>query len=204
MTSSEIIVYTGVMCSGKTKALLEKAERLKIMDKDYKIFYPIACSNGEKEAIYSRAGLRESAVSVESIHEILEHINPSDNNIIIDEIQFFKTISFEKPFSKSLCLSKLMQFFEKESKNVYIAGLETDFANNPFYLTQTAITYATKVYKLKAVCMICKKENASKNYRERNGKPCLRNEPVLIERTDKSVEYLPICASCYHDKYKEG
>lgn len=197
-----IDLYTGVMCSGKTKALIEKAERLRIMGYDYLIFYPLSCSNGEADSIYSRADLREKAEGVNNIKDLFTFVHLSNNmknikHFIVDEVQFL-----DKENEENLTIFKrLLQYCEANKINLYIAGIETDFANNPFKFTQMAMSYATNVYKLKAICEICKKENASKNFRMRNGSPCNVNEPVLIEKNDTSVEYMPICPQCYHEKY---
>lgn len=191
-------IYTGVMSSGKTLRLIQKAQRLKLMKKNYKIFYPSCCGNGKENEIYSRFGISLEAIGISEIIDIYNYLNDKITDILIDEVQFI--CKDNNNDIEDLVL--LVKYLEKNNINLYCSGLDLNFANEPFKVLSNLFPYADSVVKLHAVCEKCYNENARKNLRMRNGKPCDITEEVLIERHANDVQYFSVCNECYYKAYK--
>jgi thymidine kinase len=191
-------IFTGNISSGKTKALINRAEKLKLMDKNYLVFYPSCCSNGERGIIYSRAGISENALEIIEPLDIYQYIDDNTQAICIDEVQFLCHTSEQMDD-----LIFLIKYLEKKDVDLYISGLDLDFKGDSFVVFEKIAPYADKITKYAAVCKLCKSENARKTMRTRGGEACSFDEDVLIERSDISVLYIPVCNKCYYKAYNK-
>lgn len=191
-----IQLFCGSMYSSKTKNLLERAEILELRKVPYVIFYPSSCSNGEKESVYSRANIRKSAIALQEIIDIYQHIKIGTKAILIDELQFIG-----KTENDVNDLINFIKYCEKNKIDLYFSGLDLDFKGEPFIITQSIMPFCDQIHKLKAVCMHCLNEEAKYSLRTKDGKPCSFTEEVLIERHNVEYSYIPVCPDCFHLAY---
>lgn len=190
-------IFSGAMKSNKSLTLINKADKLSYMDRNYKVFYPNTCSNGIANAIQSRANISVTAIGINTPFDIFSYIDDKTQDILIDEAQFLAAGQGEIDD-----FIMLIRYCEVNEINLYIAMLDLDFRNEPFPVFSAISAYADKIIKFTAVCEICKKDNARKPLRLRNGKPCGFDEEVLIQRNNDKVVYQSVCNTCFHKAYK--
>jgi len=193
-----IHLVSGTMCSNKSKALIEKAERLSIMGKKYFVFYPSCCSNGYDSKVVSRSGGEIPAIPIDEPLDIWKYVNNNNvKDILIDELQFICKDEQHCEDLKNFCI-----YCEKNDINIFCVGLDLDFSNSTFRAYEVVSAYANIVEKKYAVCEICKKENARKPLRLKgDGTPSSLDEPVLVEKDNEEYKYMPVCPKCYYKFY---
>jgi thymidine kinase len=107
----------------------------------------------------------------------LSHFSVSQyDTILINEAQFFSDLK-----------EVVMDYVEKQNKNVYIFGLDGDYTRSRFGSIIDLIPFCNTITKLHATCNICK------------------NDAIFTHRTSKDTQqtiigtsdYIPLCRSCY-------
>lgn len=163
-------VITGPMFSGKSEELIKRIRRYLIAGLNVKVFNHIVDKRYAKNKIASHSQEKYDAISISKPKQILKKIDGKTDVVIIDEAQFFdKTIVnvIDKLIDKGL--------------DVIVSGLDTDFRGQPFGSIPTFMALADgEIIKLKAVCTVCKKWNATRSYRKLKNKSAL----VLIGAKD--------------------
>lgn len=178
----ELIV--GPMSCGKTEELLRRLRRAKIANKKVKIFSPNVDTRSKRNHIESRNGLTQLAMVVASSEDLLANIEPDDQVIGIDELQFFDTGIID-------VVKKIIKMDIK----VIASGLDLDFKAEPFGCMPTALALADKVDKLSAICMKCGSEYASRTQRLIDGVPADKNSPLIM--VGGCDTYEARCLKCY-------
>ena len=174
--SGWIEVVCGSMFSGKTEELIRRLKRAKIANQQVGIFKPQLDNRYHSSNIVSH---NETTIPATAVNNASDILNASSNFgvIGIDEAQFFD--------------DQILQVVEQlanNGKRVIIAGLDMDYAGNPFGPMPKLLSIANFVTKLHAVCMQCGGV-ASYSYRISNN----TNQVVIGEKD----HYEARCRSCF-------
>jgi thymidine kinase len=173
-------IFIGPMFSGKTTKLLKTYETLSFSNSNDKVLLINHSSDNRygQSHIISHDGNKCSCYSLNKLEEIYKVFdNTSLNNIeyvLIDEAQFFTDLYD--------VVLKLL----KDGKNIFIAGLDGDFQQKPFYSSKLLelIPYSVTIQKFCAQCYVCK-EPAAVTKRLTNSK-----DIILVGGSD---DYQPAC-----------
>ena len=184
-------LITGPMSCGKTEELLRRIKRCIIAQKKVRVISPAVDTRTKGDYIESRNGLWLDAITVKSAHEILESINPDDEVIAIDEIQFFDAE-----------IVNVVKKLVEHGKRVVASGLDLDFKGEPFGSMPELLCLADKVDKLTAVCMKCGSDCATRTQRLVNGFPADKSSPLIMIGGDETYEAR--CIKCYELPDKEA
>ena len=142
-------LITGNMFSGKTEKLLQLINRAEYKGKKVLIVkYRLDTRYDEARIVshFGRDSKAEPASSVEDINKLIETHKP--NLIAIDELQFFK--GSKQAIEKWLALGI----------DIIASALSSDVWAQPWPNIGDLMCLADKVYKLTAICLVCKKEAA--------------------------------------------
>jgi thymidine kinase len=176
--------FTGPMSCGKT---LELIRHLQIF-KEQQV--PMIClrpsSDVRTPVVQSRSGLSlVDAVSVDA--EDLTRIAAlmHDKFVIgIDEIIFFPP-----------SIVPLLEAELRRGKTIMVAGLDNDFSGKLFPTSASIMELPeTIIQRSRAVCSVCRRYNATRTQRLRDGKPVAANDPQeLVEGSVSNVTYEARC-----------
>ncbi len=175
--------FTGPMACGKT---LELVRHLQIFREQQ---IPLIClrptMDTRTSTVQSRSGLLCDAMTVDAndLNAIANII--ADRQVIgIDEIGFFP-----------LAIADLLERQIRQGKIVLVSGLDTDFRGRMFPTAQAIMALPeTIIHRSRAVCGVCRRYNATRTQRLRNGKPVPENDPiVVIEGSQDQVTYEARC-----------
>ena len=137
-------VVCGPMFSGKTEELLRRVRRAQIARQRVQIFKPVIDDRYHKTQIVSHSAVSMEATVVKNVEELAASIDESTQVVAIDEIQFFDV-------SVVALIDRLAVF----GKRVICAGLDLDFAAEPFGPMPEILASAEYVTKTLAICMRC-------------------------------------------------
>jgi thymidine kinase len=172
-----IEVVCGSMFSGKTEELIRRLNRANIARQKVEIFKPALDTRYHESDVVSHSDRSIRSTPVQAAQEIL--LLSGDCDVVgIDEAQFFDSEIVE------VC-NKLAD----SGKRVIVAGLDMDFAGNPFGPMPALMSVAEYVTKVHAICVVCG-EIAQYSYRK-----VASQEKVLLGETDS---YEARCRKCYH------
>ena len=164
--TSRLEVIVGPMFSGKTELLIAKLHRAQYARKRVRIIKP-AHDTRTQGFIASRSvnpdGTTEvtdtlSAVMVRNEREFTRIVAPFDFDVLaIDEAQFFP---LDEPMRDSLgwfgrAIRALLRERRETHLRIIVAGLDMDFAEQPFGPIPGLLAIADSVEKLTGVCMVC-------------------------------------------------
>ena len=203
--TARLEVIVGPMFSGKTERLIAKLHRAQYAKKRVRILKP-AHDTRTQGYIASRAVLPDgttqvtaqlSAVMVhdeESFWKIV-HLNKFDV-LVIDEVQFFP---LDTPMKDSLgwfgrAVRTLLRERHDTSLRIIVAGLDMDFAEEPFGPIPGLLAIADSVEKLTGVCMVCGSDDGYISYR------MISDDKQLV--VGDIGEYQVRCRSCYEPPRK--
>ena len=164
-------VYVGPMFSAKTERLIAELKRATYAGKRIKVLKPGRDTRTD-EFIASRRVNPDGSVTIvdtfpaivirteDELHAVL---SPSDYDVLaIDEAQFF-------PLDEGMhdplgwfgrAIRDLLRDKREGNLRILIAGLDLDFAEEPFGPMPGLLSLADTIEKLKAVCMACGDYNA--------------------------------------------
>lgn len=142
--SIEMIV--GGMFSGKTEELIRRINRAQYAKLKFVVFkHSNDAGRYDPVQLASHSGLRNMAIVVGTVAEMERLIPEGTTDIFVDEGQFYG--------------QELADFARRQrqlGRRVVIAGLNMDFAENPFPGPISALlALADKITILKAVCTVC-------------------------------------------------
>jgi thymidine kinase len=138
-----IEVICGSMFSGKTEELIRRLKRAQLAHQKVEIFKPIVDTRYHIENIVSHNHNSIRSTPVTDPREIV--LRTADCEIVgIDEGQFFNENLIDA------CV-----FMANHGKRVIVAGLDMDFAGNPFGPMAALMSVAEYVTKVHAICMRC-------------------------------------------------
>lgn len=175
--SGWIEVVCGSMFSGKTEELIRRLKRAKIANQQVGIFKPQLDNRYHDSNIVSHNETAIHATAVTDAKKILTLSDPF-GVIGIDEAQFFDNQ-----------ILQVVENLANNGKRVIVAGLDMDYAGNPFGPMPQLLSVANFVTKLHAVCMQCGGV-ASYSYRISN-----KIDQVVIGEKD---HYEARCRACFH------
>ena len=138
-----IEVICGSMFSGKTEELIRRLTRARIAKLNIQIFKPALDTRYHHENIVSHSDLAIPSIPVQTASQILPLAGECDV-VGIDEAQFFDTDIV------SVCID-----LANRGKRVIVAGLDMDFAGNPFGCIPQLMSVAEYVTKVHAICVVC-------------------------------------------------
>jgi len=198
--TARLEVIVGPMFSGKTERLIAKLHRAQYARKRVRIIKP-AHDTRTQGFIASRAVLpdgttevtdRLSAVMVRSEDDFHRIVKPFDFDVLaIDEAQFFP---LDTPLRDSLgwfgrAIRELLRDKRDTNLRIIVAGLDMDFAEEPFGPVPGLLAIADSVEKLTGVCMVCGSDAGYISHR------LISDEKQLV--VGDAGEYQVRCRSCY-------
>jgi len=163
-------VITGPMFAGKSEELLKRLKRYKVAGQGVKVFNHALDKRYAKSHIASHDREQWKAKGITDPEGILGLITNRTRVVMIDEVQFF-------PPSLITVIDGLLA----RGMHVVVAGLDTDFRGVPFPVTAALLAIADgEILKLRAVCHICKKWNATRSQRLlADGQPAPHDHPLI-------------------------
>jgi thymidine kinase len=171
-----IEVIAGSMFSGKTEELIRRLRRALFAGLRVEIFKPSIDLRYSEHRVVSHDEKSITSTPVENASSIL--LLASGVEVVgIDEAQFFDGSLVE------VCTS-----LANSGTRVIVAGLDMDFAGNPFGPMPALMAVAEYISKVHAICVRC---GNLANYSYRKVK-----DDKLVMLGEKDI-YEPICRSCY-------
>ena len=168
-------VIAGSMFSGKTEELIRRLTRATIARQKVIVFKPKIDNRYSDEHIVSHDVSKLSCIAIDSIQEMLLHLQ--DESVIgIDEAQFFEQD-----------IIRIVTDLAARGKRVILAGCDMYSSGEPFGHMGDLMCIAEDVEKLQAVCMVCGEE-AYISYRKtqpQNGNILIGNSDVYEARCRK-------------------
>ena len=177
--SGKLTLIVGPMYSGKTTELLSFVEIYKLGRKKIKVFKPKMDVRYGVDKVRAHSGIEERAVAVERPEEILNIIDGDEKAIFVDEVQFLSTEIYD--VAKKLIDNGI---------DVFCAGLDMTYKQNPFETTSRLLSLADNVIKKRAVCFVCGEHNATLSFK-------ISGEESEIDIGGKE-KYIAVCRDCYN------
>lgn len=172
-----IEVICGSMFSGKTEELIRRLNRARIARLNVRIFKPALDTRYHDENIVSHSALMIQSTPVQTASQIVSLAGDCDV-VGIDEAQFF-----DKEVV-NVCTT-----LANQGQRVIVAGLDMDFAGQPFGCIPQLLSTAEFVTKVHAICVVCG-DIAQYSYRL-----VPSQERVLLGETDS---YEARCRRCFN------
>jgi thymidine kinase len=177
----KLIIHTGSMFSGKTSSLEKDVKRFRLAGYRTLAFKPSVDTRYASSEIVTHDDTTLEAVLVEGISEILRQCSLNKPEVVaIDEVQFLGGGLDE--------IIKGVNSLLGQNITVIAAGLDIDFAGQPFEIVKELMPIADYLTKHHAVCVKCGTD-AWVSHRKTKDR-----ERVVI---GASREYEPLCRSCY-------
>lgn len=178
-----ITFFTGPMFSGKSEQLISRLKKFRVRH------LPVVCLQPTRDtrtpAVQSRNGLAHESVRVEP-HDLaaIRQAVGDARAIGIDEFHFF-------PPTVVPLLVELM----RQGRVVLVAGLDTDFRAVAYDVAAELMKIPeVEVVRTRAICEVCRQENATRSQRLVGGAPASADQPVLIvEGAVANITYEPRC-----------
>jgi thymidine kinase len=195
------------MFSGKTERLIARLHRAQYARKRVRILKP-AHDTRTQGQIASRAVNPEGAVEVTATLSAMMVRNAADFNaaiadgafdvLAVDEAQFFP---LDEPLTDALgwfgrAIRELMRTKARSDLRIIVAGLDMDFAEQPFGPIPGLLAMADSVEKLTGVCMICGSDDGYISHRIVPGA-----EQLVV---GDAGEYQVRCRACYEAPAMRG
>lgn len=198
--AARLEVIVGPMFSGKTELLIARLHRVLYAKKRLRIIKP-ARDTRTQGFIAARAVNRDgttevtdklSATMVRNEEDFARVVGQGDFDVLaVDEAQFFP---LDEPLRDSLgwfgrALRDLMRERRDSHLRIIVAGLDMDFAENPFGPIPGLLAIADSVEKLTGVCMVCGSDSGYISHR------IVPGEQQLV--VGDAGEYQVRCRGCY-------
>jgi thymidine kinase len=174
-----IEVICGSMFSGKTEELIRRLKRAEIAKLKVEIFKPTTDTRYDETAVVSHNYNSIVASPVNHSSAILL-LNADTQVVGIDEAQFFDD-----------GLPEVCNHLANKGVRVIIAGLDMDFAGQPFGPVPALMAIAEMVTKVHAICVRC---GGPAMYSFRR----VASEAKILLGEKESYE--PRCRRCFHAK----
>ena len=139
-----IEIVCGPMFSGKSEELIRRLRRARIARKRVQTFKPAIDDRYSADEIVSHGDQRMKSEPVADAKEILSKLDWRTQVVGVDESNFFGPE-----------LVDVAQQLADTSKQVIIAGLDTDYLGRPFPPMPELLCLAESITKTLAICMRC-------------------------------------------------
>jgi thymidine kinase len=178
IVTPQLEVIAGPMYSGKTEELIRRLVRAEIAKFKVQAFKPKIDNRYNPKKISSHSKSEHAAILVDHTRpkSILESVQEDTQVIGIEEVQFFGSEIVE-----------VCETLVSMGKRVIVAGLPSDFKNEPFGPMPILLAKADKVDRIHAVCMTCGGD-ADFTQRIVNGKPASYNDPIVLVGASEAYE----------------
>jgi thymidine kinase len=137
-------VITGGMFSGKSEELVRRLRRAVIARQRVQVFKPRTDTRHDSGRLVTRDNRELDALSVVDSRELEARLDPEVEVVGIDEAQFFDPD-----------LAPLVTTLADRGIRVIVAGLDLDYAREPFGPMPLILALAEYVDKMHAVCVRC-------------------------------------------------
>jgi thymidine kinase len=134
----------GPMFSGKSEELMRRLHRSIIARTRVQVFKPLIDDRYSSDEIVSHNDRRMKSQVIQSAADILTHMDSRTEVVGIDEANFF-----------GLGLVDVATQLADSGKQVFIAGLDTDYMGRPFPPMPELLCLAESITKTLAICMHC-------------------------------------------------
>jgi thymidine kinase len=134
----------GPMFSGKSEELMRRLHRSIIARKRVQVFKPLIDDRYSSDEIVSHNDRRMKSQAIPSAADILTHMDSRTEVVGIDEANFFGP-----------GLVDVATHLADSGKQVFIAGLDTDYMGRPFSPMPELLCLAESITKTLAICMRC-------------------------------------------------
>lgn len=178
-----IEVICGPMFAGKTEELIRRVKRMQFAKKDFVVFKPKIDNRYSVDEVVSHSHIKFKAINISKPQEILKHIKPNLQAVVIDEVQFFDE-----------SILQIIDDLANSGMRIICAGLDCDFRGKPFGIIPSILAMAEHITKLTAICSCCGDE-ATRTQRIINGKPAYEDDPIILVGATESYE--PRCRKCH-------
>lgn len=188
---AKLIFRYGSMNSGKTTVMLQTAYNYE--ERDQKVIL-VKSSKDTKggDRVVSRIGIEriidEFITPEDTVIDKIKKYLDDVNCIIVDEAQFL----LPKQVDEFYYITKLYDI------PVIAYGLRVDFKMEAFDGSPRLLELADQIEELPTICRCGKK--ARMNGRKKFGKFVIKGESIVIDGSDKDVEYESLCGKCYLEK----
>lgn len=176
--SGWVEVICGSMFSGKTEELIRRLKRAQYAYQRVMVFKPSKDIRYDENNVVSHDDNMILSTPVNFAKDILDR-SEEYSVIGIDEAQFF-----------DMALVQVCQTLAFKGKRVIVAGLDMDFAGNPFGPVPQLLAVAEYITKVHAICVHCG-NLATHSYR-------LSEDSAQVLLGAKDL-YEPRCRVCYHE-----
>ena len=178
----------GAMNCGKSTALMQVAHNYNENNKRVVVIKSSIDTKAD-DCLESRIGLRRKVDILidpeKSFEPYFEDWNKDVSCILVDEAQFLSKNQVEE----------LWIFSKMYDIPVICYGLKTDFQTNLFEGSKRLLELSDELEELTTICSCGNK--AKFNARLVNGVFTTDGESILIDGSEKQVEYKPMCGKCY-------
>lgn len=178
-----LTVVCGSMFAGKSEELIRRARRALYARKRVQVFKPAIDNRYDEEKVMTHMGVAHEAVPVKTVAEMKRKIDETTQVVLIEEVQFFDP-----------SVVPLVVGLADRGVEVIVAGLDQDFRREPFGPMASLLAVADEVVKLRAICVKCGAP-ASHTYRQIDGKPAHRDDPIILIGATESYEAR--CRNCF-------
>lgn len=184
----KITVFIGPMFSGKTEALIERVERSRYAGLKGQIFKPVIDDRGEGLGqVVSKKKNSMPATAIKDPEEVFNLLADAVGIVGFDETQFFPP-----------SIIPVVRELSERGLRVVVAGLPTDFRDEPFGSMPQLAVMAHEILKMVAICTFqidadsdpCG-DDATQTQRLLNGKPADYNDSIVVVGGEE--RYQPRC-----------
>ena len=175
-----IEVVCGSMFSGKTEELLRRIRRATFANQKIELFKPAIDVRYDETDVVSHDETSMVSTPVHNSSEILLYVNMETVEVVgIDEVQFFDDGVVD-----------VCNQLANNGIRVVVAGLDMDFAGNPFGCMPKLLAVAEYVTKTHAICVKCG------DLAQFSHRLVASDRQVLLGEKDS---YEPLCRHCYNE-----
>jgi thymidine kinase len=187
MGRARVVVITGPMFSGKTRALLDDVLREEESGARVLVFKPRLDHRAATGVVRSHDGASHPAFELDTASD-LPALAAGADLVAVDEIQFLGPD-----------LGRAVAAVAEAGSRVIAAGLDRDFRGEPFENVEQAAADADEVKRLTAVCSRCGRA-AGLTQRLLLDAPAPLDGPVFL--VGGAETYQPRCEACFHEERK--
>lgn len=195
MKSGSLAVIIGPMFCGKSGEISRRLRRDSIAGRVFTVIKPEIDNRYDQDSYRDR----NNAFSCPAINAPVEEPSEAELSLLLSLVADSEVIAIDEVQFFDRWITSFVLDLRRMGKKVYVAGLDTDYMNEPFGFIGDLCCYADEILKLKAVCIRCG-EDATQTQRLINGMPAPLGDKVVIGDKDRnavSISYEARCANDY-------